>query len=265
MGRNVFPKLFSIGDFFLPSYGALVAAGVLAGLLVSTRLARRRGMDTEKLTNLVLYVVFAGLLGAKLAMFLFDWEYYAQRPGEIFSLATLQAAGVFQGGLALAVVAAWWHLRREKLAFLPVADILAPGLALGHAIGRLGCFAAGCCYGAYCERPWAVRYTNPDAATISGTPLGVPLHPTQLYEAGAELVLFAVLYRMAGRMPRPGTVIGLYLTAYSVVRFLVEFVRHHEQSLQGGLSLTQWMSLGFALVGLGSWWRGARGGVQVPG
>ena len=93
MGRNVFPKLFSIGDFFLPSYGALVAAGVLAGLLVSTRLARRRGMDTEKLTNLVLYVVFAGLLGAKLAMFLFDWEYYAQRPGEIFSLATLQAAG----------------------------------------------------------------------------------------------------------------------------------------------------------------------------
>jgi phosphatidylglycerol:prolipoprotein diacylglycerol transferase len=110
-----------------------------------------------------------------------------------------------------------------------------------------------------------VRYTNPDAATISGTPLGVPLHPTQLYEAAAELVLFAVLYRMAGRMPRPGTVIGLYLTVYSAVRFLVEFVRHHEQSLQGGLSLTQWMSLGFALVGTVYWWRGRREPVQVRG
>jgi phosphatidylglycerol:prolipoprotein diacylglycerol transferase len=254
----VFPKLFSIGDFFLPSYGLLVAAGVLAGLMVTTRLARRRGMDTEKITNLVLYVVFGGLLGAKLAMFLFDWEYYALRPGEIFSLSTLQAAGVFQGGLAMAVLVAWWYVRREKLEFLPVADILAPGLALGHAIGRLGCFAAGCCYGAYCERPWAVRYTNPDAATISGTPLGVPLHPTQLYEAAAELVLFAVLYRMAARAPRPGTLIGLYMTVYSAVRFLVEFVRHHEQSLQGGLSLTQWMSLGFALAGAVWLWRGAR-------
>lgn len=252
------PKLFSSGDFFLPTYGLLVASGVLLGLMVTTRLAIRKGMDPEKITNLVLYVVFAGMIGAKLAMFLFDWQYYAQRPQEIFTMATLQAAGVFQGGLVLALIVAWWYVRREKLAFLPVADVFAPGLALGHAVGRLGCFAAGCCYGAYCERPWAVRYTNPDAASISGTPLGVPLHPTQLYESLAELVLFGILYRMSAHPQRPGTLIGLYLTVYSAVRFLVEFVRHHEQSLQAGLSLTQWMSLGFAIAGTVYLWRASK-------
>lgn len=252
------PKLFSSGDFFLPTYGLLVAAGVLLGLIVTTRIARRKGMDPEKITNLVLYVVFAGMIGAKLAMFLFDWGYYAQRPQEIFTMATLQAAGVFQGGLVLSLIVAWWYVRREKLQFLPVADVFAPGLALGHAVGRLGCFAAGCCYGAYCERPWAVRYTNPDAATISGTPLGVPLHPTQLYESVAELVLFVILYRMSLAPQRPGTLIGLYLTFYSAVRFLVEFVRHHEQSLQSGLSLTQWMSLGFAIAGTVYLWRASK-------
>jgi len=243
------PKLFSIGDFFLPTYGVLVAGGVLLGLLVTTRLARQHKLDPEKITNLVLYVVFAGMLGAKLAMFAFDWGYYAQRPEEIFSLATLQAAGVFQGGLVTALLVAWWYVRREKMSFLPIADLFAPGLALGHAVGRIGCFAAGCCYGAYCERPWAVRYSNPEAAKISGTPLGIPLHPSQLYEAVAEFVLFWVLYRMAKGPHRAGTVIGMYLTVYSTVRFFVEFVRHHEQGLQGGLSLTQWMSLGFALAG----------------
>jgi phosphatidylglycerol:prolipoprotein diacylglycerol transferase len=252
------PKLFSTGDFFLPTYGLLVALGVLLGLMVTTRLGRRKGMDPEKITNLVLYVVFAGMIGAKLAMFLFDWQYYAQRPQEIFTLSTLQAAGVFQGGLVLSLIVAWWYVRREKLAFLPVADVFAPGLALGHAVGRIGCFAAGCCYGAYCERPWAVRYTNPDAAAISGTPLGVPLHPTQLYESVAELVLFAALYRMSSQPHRPGTLIGVYLTVYSLVRFLVEFVRHHEQSLQGGLSLTQWMSLGFAMAGAVYLWRASK-------
>lgn len=254
----MFPKLISLGDFFIPSYGVMVALGVLLGLFVTTKLARHYRMDPEKITNLVVYAVLSGMLGAKLAMFLFDWEYYAANPSEIFSIATLQAAGVFQGGLVLAILVSWWYVRKEKLQFLPVADVFAPGIALGHAVGRIGCFAAGCCYGAYCERPWAVRFSNPDAARISGTPLGVPLHPTQLYEALAEAVLFVVLYRMAKAPHVQGTVIGLYLTAYSIIRFLVEFVRNHEQGLVAGLSLTQWMSLGFALAGSYYLWKASR-------
>ena len=141
----MFPKIFQIGDFFLPAYGVLVALGVLAGLKVSTTLAQRKGVDPEKISNLVVLCALAGLAGAKVAMILFDWEsHYSKNLGDIFSMATLQAAGVFQGGLVLAIVFAWWYLRKHKMPFLETADLLAPGIAIGHGIGRIGCFAAGC-------------------------------------------------------------------------------------------------------------------------
>lgn len=249
----MFPKIFQFGDFFLPAYGLLVALGVLAGLKVSTTLAIRRGFDPEKITNLVVLCALSGLAGAKIAMVIFDWDYYSADFSLLFSLSTLQAAGVFQGGLLIAIAAAWVFMRRNGLPFLPVADLLAPGIALAHAIGRIGCFAAGCCWGDYCTRPWAVTFTNPEAAELTGVPLHVALHPTQLYESAAEFVIFGLLWRRARISRIPGTEIGFYLTVYSTVRFLVEFVRSHAQGLVWGLSLTQWMSLGFILLGLWYW------------
>ncbi|MFN0107024.1 MAG: prolipoprotein diacylglyceryl transferase [Bryobacteraceae bacterium] len=256
----MFPKLFQFGDFFLPAYGLLVALGVLAGLQVSTTLAKRRGVDPEKISNLVVLCALAGLAGAKIAMILFDWNsHYSKNLGDIFSIGTLQAAGVFQGGLVLALVFAWWYMRTHGLPFLETADLLAPGIAIGHGIGRIGCFAAGCCWGGRCDRAWAVVFRNPAAAELTGVPLGVPLHPTQLYEAFAEFVIFGLLWQRAGLNLRPGAQIGFYLVMYSLVRFGVEFVRSHAQGLLAGLSLTQWMSLGF--VALGAWyWRQSRGG-----
>ena len=239
----MFPKLITIGGFFLPTYGLLTAAAFLLALWVIVKLGRRTGLDTSLLTNLGIYCALAGMLGAKLAMFLFDWSYYSTHPSEVFSLSTLQAAGVFQGGLVLAIVTAYLYTRHFRMPGLRTADAFAPGIAIGHAVGRLGCFAAGCCWGARTGKPWAVTFTNPDANKMFGTPVGIPLHPTQLYESGAELAVFGLMLWRFRRAHRPGDIIGLYLIASSALRFWIEFYRFHEQALIAGLSLTQWISL----------------------
>ena len=249
----MFPKVVSIDSFFLPTYGVLVATAFLLALWVTVKLARRRGLNPEAVTNLAVYCALAGLLGARLMMFVFDWNYYAANPGEIFSLATLQAAGVYQGGLILALIVAILYMRRQKLPVLATMDVFAPGLALGHGVGRLGCFAAGCCWGAECKRPWAVTFTDPEANRLTGVPLGTPLHPSQLYEAAAEGLIFVLLWRSIAQPHRDGHIFALYLLLYSAVRFVVEFFRSHAQALPFGLPLsnTQWISL--ALFGAGLW------------
>jgi phosphatidylglycerol:prolipoprotein diacylglycerol transferase len=252
------PKLISIGGFYLPTYGVLVALGFLAGLTVTVRLARRNGLNGELITNLAVYCALAGLLGAKLLMIAFEWSDI-----KIFSLSTLQAAGVFQGGLILAFVTAFLYIRHTKLPWLQTLDAFAPGIALGHAIGRIGCFAAGCCWGKECHLPWAVTFHNPDANELTGVPLELPLHPAQLYEMGTELALFGFLYWRFGRAHSPGRIMGLYLVLSSVARFVIEFTRNHEQALQMGLSLTQWISIATALAGLALFLTGS--GVWVVG
>ena len=242
----MFPKLFSYGSFFIPTYGVLVALGFLAGLMVTMHLAKRAGVSVEKVTNLAVYCAIAGVVGAKLFMFLFDWNYYAQNPGEIFTLSTLQAAGVFHGGFIAALLVAYFYMRKQQLPVLPTMDLFAPGVAIGQSIGRLGCFAAGCCWGRECTLPWGVHFRSDFAAPV---PLNIPLHPVQLYEAIPNFFLFLFLFKMAQRKHRPGQTIGLYLVLYSTLRFCVEFFRNHEQSLILGLSLTQWISLALLTLG----------------
>ena len=241
----MFPEIFHIGFFHLHTYGVLVAAGFLAALWMAGRLARRDHLSHEAVTNLGIYCALAALAGAKVMMILIDVPYYWRHASEIFSLDTLQAGGVFYGGLIAALAVAWWYLRRAKLPALRTADVFAPGIALGHAIGRLGCFSAGCCWGVECHLPWAVTFTNPQSQALVGVPLDRPLHPTQLYESAAEFVIFTILYRRIARPHRPGAVISLYLMLYSAARFIVEFFRYHEQgNLWGGpLDTSQWISL----------------------
>ena len=245
------PKLFQYGDFFLPTYGVLVAAAFLIGLLVTTRLARRVGMNHELVVNLVVYCALAGLIGAKLLMFVFDWDHFRANPADMFSLATLRAAGVYQGGLILAILTAFWYVRRHAMPWLQTFDVFAPGIAIGHGIGKLGCFAAGCCWGKESDLPWAVTFRNPDANALTGVPLRISLHPAQLYETGAEALLFAFLYWRFGKPHKPGTIIGLYLILSSALRFGIEFTRFHEQALPFGLpfSITQWIAILLAAAG----------------
>lgn len=246
----MYPKLIEIGSFYLPTYGVLVALGFLAGLAATVKLAKRAGLNSELITNLAVYVALSGMLGAKLFMIGFDWQDYAANPGRIFSFETLQAAGVFQGGLILALITAVFYMRAQGLPVLCTSDIFAPGVALGHAIGRLGCFAAGCCWGVECDLPWAVTFHDPVAHALTNVPLEVGLHPTQLYESGAEAVLFWFLFSLAKKAHSPGRVIGLYLVLSSAMRFGIEYLRVHQQPLTAGLSLTQWISLGLGIAGV---------------
>ncbi len=254
----MFPKLIEIDGFFLGSYGLMVALGLLGGLWVAQRLARRSGLNPEAIVNLGVYCVLAGVAGAKLLMFAVDYDYYRANPGEIFSLSTLRAGGVFYGGLILALATGVLYMRRQRLPGLATADALAPGVALGHALGRVGCFLAGCCWGTGCNLPWAVTFTNPDAHQLFGTPLARPLHPTQLYESLAEAAIFTLLWVRFPFRRRPGEIIGLYLVLYSTARFLVEFVRAHDQPnpFGGSLSTSQWIAL--VLAASGAWLLGRR-------
>ena len=245
----MFPKLIDTGGFFLPTYGVFVAIAFLVAIWITGRLAAKAGFNADKITNLAIYCALAGMAGAKLLMFAFDWQTYLQNPREIFSFGTLQAAGVYQGGLIVAILFAIFYMNRKSLPILATCDVFAPGLAIGHAIGRLGCLAAGCCWGSVCTRPWAITFTNPDAHELTGVPLGVPLHPAQIYESVAEFVIFGILYRWFNRPHGSGQIIGGYLLLYSGVRFVVEFFRNHEQELIAGLSLTQWISLATLVVG----------------
>ena len=243
----MFPKIFQIGTFFLPTYGVLVALAFLIGLTITVRLARRAGLNGELITNLAVYCALAGLLGAKILMLIFDWGTPDRPP--IFSLATLQAAGVWQGGLVLAFITAILYIRHTKLPLLQSFDAFAPGIAIGHAIGRIGCFAAGCCWGNQCDLPWAVTFHNPEAFNLTGVPLGVPLHPSQLYEMRPSSCCSGSCTGDSESLIRPGRIMGLYLVISSIARFLIEFTRFHEQGLHFGLSLTQWIAIAVAGVG----------------
>ncbi|MDE3195540.1 MAG: prolipoprotein diacylglyceryl transferase [Acidobacteriota bacterium] len=244
----MFPRLLHIGSFSLPSYGVLVAIAFLTALWMASRFAKEKGMNSEKVVNLGVYCALMGMLGAKLMMIALDPE-LRSHPLEIFSLATLQSAGIFFGGFVVALVFAFFYMRRQKLPVLPTADIFAPGLAIGHGIGRLGCFAAGCCWGKPTNLPWAVTFRSQDATT--GVPLNIPLHPTQLYEAFAEGIICLILLHRMKRQFRDGSIIGLYLLLYGLVRFGVEFLRMHDASnpLGGPFTLEQWISLAAAAAG----------------
>jgi phosphatidylglycerol:prolipoprotein diacylglycerol transferase len=254
----VFPRLFHLGNFSMPTYGFLVAMGVLLGLWISVRNSQRQGIDPEKAWNLGILVVLCGIIGAKALYILVDWSYYAAHPREIFSFATLQAGGVFSGGLLAALLAAIWYVRANHLPALRTCDAFAPGLAIGHAIGRIGCFAAGCCWGKPTQSFWGVTFHNPVANAWVGTPLGVALQPTQLFESAVELANFFLLTWLLKRKKFDGQVIGAYLFLYGFARYFLEFLRDDPgrgEVFGGAMTGTQFISILLVIAGGVLWLR----------
>ena len=219
----MFPELFSLGPVTAYSYGVLLAVSYLLGLWLAIRRAKAWGLDRARVLDLGIYIIIAALLGAKLLLLVVDFDQFRQAPQELWSLA--RSGGVFYGGLILAIVVAFWYMAKHRLPFWTTCDVFAPAIALGHVTGRLGCLAAGCCYGRPTTVPWAITFTNPLAANI-GTPLNIPLHPTQLYEAGAELLILVVLLatERKGR-PFAGRTFWLYMFLYAVSRYIIEIYR----------------------------------------
>jgi phosphatidylglycerol---prolipoprotein diacylglyceryl transferase len=207
----------------LPTYGVLLAIGFLVGLLVASRQAKRAGLDAGRITDMAVWVLIAGLVGAKALLVGVEWRYFARNPGDVFSV--LQSGGVFYGGLLGGILTAWALMRVYRLPGWATADVLAPGVAIGQAIGRLGCFCAGCCWGKATTVPWAVTFTDVYAARQVGTPIDTPLHPSQLYESLGVLLIFLFLLWLAPRKRFNGAVTLAYVALYSTVRFVLEFWR----------------------------------------
>jgi phosphatidylglycerol:prolipoprotein diacylglycerol transferase len=230
---------------------------VLVGLWISVRNSQRQGIDPENAWNLGILVVLSGIVGAKILYIINDWSTYVAHPGEIFSLSTLQAGGVFSGGLIGALIAAVWFIRKYRMPALATCDAFAPGLALGHAIGRVGCFTAGCCYGKPTTHFWGVTFTSPIAHELVGTPLNQPLEPTQLFESAVELANFFILMWLFKRKKFDGQVFGAYLFLYGVARYFLEFIRDDpgRGSVFGGIMTgTQLISICIVILGGLIWW-----------
>jgi phosphatidylglycerol:prolipoprotein diacylglycerol transferase len=228
----MFPRLFEIpapgwlglDSITIYTYGVLLAAAYLLGLKLAMVRARGRGLDQTRVLDLGIYIIIAALIGAKLLLLVTNFRAYTSNPRALVDLA--REGGVFYGGLILAVAVALWYIRRVGLPLWTTCDVFAPGIALGHVVGRFGCFFAGCCYGKPTSLPWGVTFTDRFAALNSGTPLNVPLHPTQLYEAGAEAVILAVLLATESRGRRfAGRTFWLYILLYAVSRFAIEYFR----------------------------------------
>ncbi len=242
------PVLFELHTWFgawtVYSYGVLLAVAYVAALAMAVVRAKRAGVDPGRVMDLGVYLIIAAIVGAKLMLVVVDFHYFAEHPHEIVSGALGRAAGVFYGGLILAFAVAMWLVRRYRLPVWTTADLLAPGIALGHVIGRFGCFLAGCCFGKRTTVPWAVTFTDPAAAANVGTPLGIPLHPTQLYDAGAELLILTLLLATERRgRPYPGRTFWAYLTLYGASRFVIEFYRGDDRGAWMGISTSQFVSM----------------------
>ncbi|WP_024334581.1 prolipoprotein diacylglyceryl transferase [Desulfotignum balticum] len=213
------PILVHFGSFTLYTYGFFLAMGFLAAVWFSKRNARFYDLKPDDISDLFFVILISGIVGARLLYVIINFDDFRASPLDIFKL--WNGGLVFFGGFMGAVAASIVTIRIKNLPFFKTADTIAPGVALGHGIGRLGCFFAGCCYGRQCDLPIAVQFSHPDSLA----PLHVPLHPTQIYMVAANLILFLILIFLQRRKRFHGMIFLSYIILYSVFRFIIEFFR----------------------------------------
>ncbi|HAH32095.1 MAG TPA: prolipoprotein diacylglyceryl transferase [Elusimicrobia bacterium] len=242
------PFIFEAGRFHLPAYGLAVAAGYLAALLYLNFKAKAFAIDKEKLQDLVFWTILAGMGGAKIFYAVTYWSSFGDSFTErtVYLFKTFQYGFVFYGGLLTGGATFFIKARKSGLDFLKTADLCAPALALGQAFGRLGCFFAGCCYGRPTDSIFGVVFSDP-RCELNPAYIGVKIHPTQLYEAAGNLLIFLILNFMLSKeekRARIGAVIMAYAALYSTLRFSVEFLRGDDRGgFALGLSPAQVISL----------------------
>lgn len=237
----MYPVLVQIGSFQLRSYGVIVALSFFLGLWLSEREAKRKGLDPALVRDFAFYALLGGLAGARLYFAVFsEPAYFLRKPWEIFAIwhGGLGIIGALAGGFLTAL----WFCRAKKVPFWRLADILAPGVIAGQAAGILACLANGDSYGKPADLPWAITYSDPRALA----PLGVPLHPVELYEMAAYLLVFVIVWSTRKKLDTEGFTFMTYLAGYGTARFFVEFFRGHPAVFAGGIPAAQ--VFGAALV-----------------
>jgi phosphatidylglycerol:prolipoprotein diacylglycerol transferase len=235
------PVLFYIGDIAVPSFWVAALLGFVAAFLVVRSEARRRGYEPDLPYDLTLYAYVGGWVGARLFIIPTGWDLFV---GDPVGFLLSSSGWVWYGGLIGGTLAVWWLARRRNLSLLVVADMVAPALAVGLGIGRIGCQLSGDGdYGVPTDLPWGMSY--PEGAV----PTNERVHPTPIYEMLASFAIFAYLWRRRLGNPPPGDLIGRYCVLAAITRFLIEFVRRNPAWIFG-FTTAQWMSVGLAVLGI---------------
>ncbi len=252
------PVFLHIGNFELASYGLMTALGYAAAswyLVPRLKNCGIKGLNQDTFWN-ILFIVFLGaIIGGKLLFIIVSWPQLGATLAEKIStiIHDIRYGFVFFGGLIVAVSGALWYMRRKKLPLLKTSDFLIVGVPLGHALGRIGCFLAGCCYGKPTTLPWGVRFTDPHAL-VAPELMNIPLHPTQLYEAGLNFLLFLLLHYASKKPHKEGKILVLYVLCYAMMRFGIEFLRgDFRGGFLLGMSPSQVISLCVAGVAVWIW------------
>ncbi len=249
------PVLFELFGFPIHVYGLLIASGFLLAMNLARRQSEREGEDPEQIADLAFLALVAGLVGARIVFIFTKLDEYASNPLEVVMF--WRGGLVFYGGFIGAALFVIYFCRKHRLDYFKIVDILIPYLAMAHAFGRLGCLAAGCCFGKPTELPWGIVFpvnSMPHSQQVSDGLIAVhdhpiPIHPTQLYEAGAEILLFAILLVFRTRKRFHGQLFLTWLASYSIIRSLIEILRgDKERGLYYGLSTSQWISLAVAVT-----------------
>lgn len=234
------PILFRFGPLTIHTYGFLVAAGFLLGLALAVNQAKKQQIAPDKIIDLGFYMLLAAIAGSRIFFVIINAGFYLKNPVAIFKI--WEGGLVFYGGVLLALPTAIWYVKKNRLGIWSTADVFAPSAAIGHAFGRIGCFSAGCCYGKPAPGiPWAVTFSDPESLAQ----IGMPLHPTQLYESAGEFINFLILITLRKHQSFKGQLFWTYLLLYSVLRFIVEFFRGDEARgfLLGSISISQGISV----------------------
>ena len=240
-----------IGPIPIRLYGLMIGLGFIIGVFLAARRAKKEGINPDRVMDLGVYVLLSAIVGSRILFVLTNLGAFAANPLDAFAL--WKGGLVFYGGLIAAVPIGIWYVKRHGLPVWQTADIVAPSIALAHAFGRLGCFFAGCCYGAPCNGPVCITYN--DIHSIA--PQGVPLFPTQLMESGGDLLIFAALIVLHRYKKFDGQVFWTYGLAYAVLRFIIEFFRGDEIRglyFDNLISTSQIIAIGiFVLSGIMLW------------
>lgn len=232
----MWPIVIQFGSLTIYSYGlSLAIAALICGWLMA-RDAKRFSIPVALIYDLMFYTVIAGIIGARIFYVAMAWDYYHDKPLEILLLN--QGGLAWQGGFVGAVMAGIIFAKWRRISIPILFDLAAPYIALGQAIGRLGCFANGCCYGKPVS--WGIYFPLHHAK----------LHPTQLYEAVSLAIIYVLLKSLAAKKHNPGMIFVGYLWLVAIERFVVEFYRADQMAVLGPLSLFQWIAVGIFIAGI---------------
>jgi phosphatidylglycerol:prolipoprotein diacylglycerol transferase len=235
------PILFSFWNFTIYTYGFFVAVAFATAIFYlshSIKKSKEKIILQNDLYSLVMYIMIFGVVGARLFFVFTDLNEFILYPLSVFKI--WQGGLVYYGGFIAVIIFVYVYAKRKKMLLLKLGDFFVPALALGHALGRIGCFFAGCCYGKESSLPWAVVFINEHSLSVRGK----PLHPTQLYEAFANFLLFVFLHFYSKNKHKLGVSFAVYIIGYAVLRFVIEFFRSDYRGTQYfGFSVSQIISV----------------------